>query len=66
MFEELAFGGLLFSPLVVFMPLAFILSWITRLCLHKTGLYNQLWKAAWFEVSLYVCYLALIIHLLGS
>lgn len=66
MFEELAFGGLLFSPLVVFMPVAFVLSWGTRLVLHKSGLYNNLWKAPWFEVSLYVCYLALVIYLFGS
>ncbi len=66
MFEELAFSGLLFSPLVVFMPLAFLLSWSTRFVLHKSGLYAKLWKAPWFEVSLYVCYLALVIYLFGS
>ncbi len=66
MFEELAFAGLLFSPLVVFMPIAFALSWVTRIVLHQTGLYSRLWKAAWFEVSLYVCYLAFVIYLLGS
>ncbi|WP_456294774.1 DUF1656 domain-containing protein [Vibrio sp. AK197] len=66
MFEELAFGGLLFSPLVIFMPIAFLLSWGTRVVLHKTGLYSRVWKVAWFEVGLYVCYLALVIYLLGS
>ncbi len=66
MLEELALGGLLFSPLVIFAPMAFILSWITRLVLHKSGYYQKIWKVAWFEVSLYVCYLAIIVYLLGS
>lgn len=66
MFEELALGGLLFSPLVVFVPLAFLFSFITRIILTKAGVYHRIWKVAWFEVSLYICYLALIIYLLGS
>ena len=66
MFEEVALGGLLFSPLVLFAPLAFVLSWITRVVLYKTGLYAKIWRAAWFEVGLYVCYLALVVYLLGS
>lgn len=66
MFEELALGGLLFSPLVVFAPMAFILSSLTRFVLHKTGIYHLLWKAAWFEVGLFVCYLAIVVHYFGS
>ncbi|ADT88836.1 DUF1656 domain-containing protein [Vibrio sp. Vb2880] len=66
MFEELALGGLLFSPLVLFAPMAFILSCLTRFVLHKTGVYHQLWKAAWFEVGLFVCYLAVVVHYFGS
>ncbi|AMF92211.1 DUF1656 domain-containing protein [Vibrio fluvialis] len=66
MFEELALGGLLFSPLVVFVPMAFILSCLTRFVLHTTGVYHLLWKAAWFEVGLFVCYLAVVVHFFGS
>lgn len=66
MFEEVALGGLLFSPLVLFAPLAFVLSWITRVIFYKTGLYAKIWRAAWFEVGLFVCYLALVVYLLGS
>ncbi|QXO15439.1 MULTISPECIES: DUF1656 domain-containing protein [Vibrio] len=66
MFEELALGGLLFSPLVMFAPMAFALSCVSRLVLHKTGVYQKLWKVAWFEVGLFVCYLAIIIHFFGS
>ncbi|MBM6552199.1 DUF1656 domain-containing protein [Marinomonas ostreistagni] len=66
MFQELALGGLLFSPLVLFALLAFGLSWLTRLALYKTGLYLKIWRVAWFEVGLYVCYLALVVFWLGS
>lgn len=66
MFQELALAGLLFSPLVLFAPLAFLLSWLTRVMLYKTGLYLKIWRVAWFEVGLYVCYLALVVYLLGS
>ncbi|QJR81099.1 DUF1656 domain-containing protein [Alteromonas pelagimontana] len=61
MFEELALGGLLFSPLVVMIPIAFAMSVATRLILYKTGLYRTLWKASWFEVALFICYLTLVV-----
>ncbi|WP_076497328.1 DUF1656 domain-containing protein [Shewanella morhuae] len=66
MLKELAFNGLLFSPLIIFIPLAFLLSCITRLVLYQTGLYHRLWRSAWFEVGLFICYLAFVIYLLGS
>ena len=66
MFQELALGGLLFSPLILFALLAFILSWGTRFFLYKSGLYLKVWRVAWFEVGLYVCYLALVVFLFGS
>lgn len=66
MFDELALGGLLFSPLVVWTPLAFLLSVLTRMVLYRSGLYQRIWKAAWFEVALYVCYLALVVYILGG
>ncbi|WP_218354409.1 DUF1656 domain-containing protein [Alteromonas lipotrueiana] len=65
MFEEIAFGGMLFSPLVIFMPVAFLLSVITRLVLYKTGLYQHVWRPAWLEVSLFVCYLAAVVFIAG-
>ncbi|MFM2481221.1 DUF1656 domain-containing protein [Celerinatantimonas sp. YJH-8] len=65
MLEELALGGLLFSPLIVFAPVAFLLAIVTRLILHKLNLHQKIWKVAWFEVSLFVCYLALVVYLFG-
>lgn len=61
MFQELALGGMLFSPLLFFMPIAFLLSVISRIVMYRSGVYEQLWKPAWVEVSLFVCYLALVV-----
>ncbi len=66
MLSELSFGGMLFSPLVVMIPLAFLLSLLTRYALHATGLYQKLWKPPWFEVALFVCYMAVSVKLLAG
>ncbi|MCM0612962.1 DUF1656 domain-containing protein [Marinobacter sediminum] len=66
MLHELGFGGILFSPLVVLMPMAFILTAVTRLATHYLGLRRYIWKEAWFDVAVFVCYLAVIIYLFGD
>ncbi|WP_111495103.1 MULTISPECIES: DUF1656 domain-containing protein [Marinobacter] len=66
MLHELGFGGLLFSPLVVLVPLAFLMAFVTRLALHQLNLRHLIWKEAWFDVGLFVCYLALVIYWLGD
>lgn len=66
MLEEVAIGGLLFSPLVLFIPIALIVAYLLRLLLYKTGFYTKLWKPAWIEVSLFVFILFFTIRLLGA
>ncbi|MFM2484085.1 DUF1656 domain-containing protein [Celerinatantimonas yamalensis] len=66
MFQNITLGGLLFSPLVIFIPIAFVLSAITRLILHKLHIHQYIWKVAWFEVASFVCYLAITVYLLGG
>ncbi len=66
MLHELSFGGVLFSPLVALAPMAFILTALTRQALHYLDWRRYLWKAAWFEVALFVCYLAAIVYLFGD
>ncbi|QPG05759.1 DUF1656 domain-containing protein [Salinimonas marina] len=65
MFEEIALGGMLFSPLVVLVPIAFLMSVITRVVLYQTGWYQRVWRPAWFEVSLFLCYLAAVVFIAG-
>ncbi|MCH1924303.1 DUF1656 domain-containing protein [Shewanella sp. C32] len=66
MLEEISFGGLLFSPLVLFAPIALVLSFVTRSVLYRSGLYQKIWKPAWFEIGLFVSYLALVVYILGK
>jgi len=64
--SELSLGGMLFSPMVVMIPLAFLLSLLTRYGLYATGLYQKLWKPPWFEVALFICYLAATVKMLAD
>ncbi|NLQ18195.1 DUF1656 domain-containing protein [Marinomonas sp. M1K-6] len=66
MLQTVVFSGLEFSPLVVYFPIAFLFSALTRFILHRLGWHDRIWKVAWFEVSLFVCYLALIVYVLGG
>lgn len=66
MLHELEFGGLLFSPLVVFVPIAFALAIVSRLVLHQLDLRRLIWKEAWFDAGLFVCYLAAVVYLYKS
>ncbi|MBQ0832369.1 MAG: DUF1656 domain-containing protein [Marinobacter sp.] len=66
MLYEMSIGGMLFSPFVVLVPVAFILTAATRLALHYLGLRHYIWKEAWFDVAVFVCYLAAIVYLFGD
>lgn len=66
MLHELSFGGMLFSPLVALVPMAFVLSALTRLGLHHLDWRRYVWKEAWLDVASFVCYLAAIVYLFGE
>ncbi|WP_336368023.1 DUF1656 domain-containing protein [Marinobacter sp. C2H3] len=66
MLHELALGGLLFSPLVAFVPVAVLLTLATRVVLHQLDLRRRIWRDAWFDVGLFVCFLSAIVYLYGS
>ena len=66
MLHEMSIGGMLFSPFVVLVPMAFILAAATRLALHHLSLRRYIWKEAWFDVAVFVCYLAAIVYLFGD
>ncbi|MCM5704876.1 DUF1656 domain-containing protein [Larsenimonas salina] len=64
--HELAWGGVYFSPLILFCILSFIATFIIRFVMHKTALERWVWKEAWFDVALYICILAGITYWLGA
>ncbi|MCS7487325.1 MULTISPECIES: DUF1656 domain-containing protein [Marinomonas] len=66
MLQTVVFGGLEFSPLVIYFPIAFLLAALTRFILHRLNWYDRIWRVAWFEVSLFVCYLAFTVYVLNG
>ena len=66
MMQAVVLGGLEFSPLVIYFPIAFIFSALTRFILHLLDWHDKIWKVAWFEISIFICYLALTVYLLSG
>jgi len=66
MFHEIAFAGLLFSPLVIFVPLALMCFWTLQWAMHVSGLRQQLWQPAWFDISLIVLSLGFVVWLFSD
>ena len=66
MHHAVVIGGLEFSPLVIYFPMAFIFTALTRFILHRLDWHDRIWKVAWFEVSLFMCFLALSVFLLSG
>ncbi|MCY0967317.1 DUF1656 domain-containing protein [Parathalassolituus penaei] len=66
MLHEIPLFGVLFSPLVVFVPLALLMLWLTQWLMQRLNLRRWLWKPAWFDLSLLVCYLGLVVWIWGA
>lgn len=64
--REIAVGGLLFSPLIIFILISALLTIGTRYLIHSLTLTGWIWRGAWFDVSLFFCFLALSIAILGG
>ncbi|MBQ24472.1 DUF1656 domain-containing protein [Alcanivorax sp.] len=63
--HEIPVGGMLFSPMVLLVLLALTLTLMTYLLLRQLGWHRQVWKGAWFYLSLFVCFVALSLRLLS-
>jgi len=72
MLTEISFNGMLFSPLAVYIPIALVLTVVVRRLLHFANMHFQLWKKealwneAWFDISLFIVFLALTIAITGK
>lgn len=60
--RELSIGGIFISPMLVFVLASLLLSAVLRTAIHKAGLTRWVWQEAWFDVSLFVIVLALVIR----
>ena len=63
--QELPLAGLLFSPFILFVLVSFVLTLVTHSLIYRLALSRWIWRDAWFDVSLFVCYLALTVWILG-
>lgn len=64
--HEIAIGGLLFSPLIIFILISVLLTLGTRYLIHSLTLTGWIWRGAWFDVALFFCFLALSVAILGG
>ena len=63
--HEIPVGGMLFSRMVLLVLLALVLTLVSHLLLRQLGWHHQIWKGAWFYLSLFVCFVALSLRLLS-
>ena len=63
--REIAIGGLMFSPFLFFLGCAAALTVASAWALRLAGLQHRVWKDAWFYLSLFTCYVALSLKMLG-
>ncbi|WP_251977795.1 DUF1656 domain-containing protein [Salinicola avicenniae] len=62
--QEIAVGGILVSPLLLYAILGFVATVVTRTLLHWLIGQRALWYEAWFDISLFVLFTAGITFLL--
>ncbi len=63
--HEIPVGGMLFCPMLLLVLLALVLTLVSHLLLRQLCLHHQIWKGAWFYLSLFVCFVALSLRLLS-
>lgn len=62
--QEIAFGGIFLSPLLLYAILGFVATLVVRTLLHWAVGQRALWYEAWFDASLFVIFTAAITFLL--
>ena len=60
MTRELDLYGLLISPLLAGIAVAFLLTWLLRRLLQRMGAYRFVWHASLFDLALFVIVLGLV------
>lgn len=63
--HEWALGGVLLSPFLIYVVLAFVITGGLRLILQRVGASRWIWHEALFDTALFVCVLAATVAVLG-
>lgn len=66
MLKEFAVGDLLFTPMAIFIVIAFIATFLTHLIIPERLVTEFLFPRAWLNIFLFICYLALFMYYLGA
>ncbi|RUR34328.1 DUF1656 domain-containing protein [Vreelandella nanhaiensis] len=56
--QEITFGGIYLSPLLIYALIGFIATLVTRSLLHWIVGQTALWYEAWFDISLFIIFTA--------
>jgi hypothetical protein len=56
--REWSLGGVLLSPMAVYVSVALVLTGVLRFGLQRLGLARWIWHEALFDTALFVCVLA--------
>ncbi|MGO2240715.1 MAG: DUF1656 domain-containing protein [Halomonas sp.] len=56
--QEIAFGGIYLSPLLIYALIGFVATLVTRSLFHWAVGQYALWYEAWFDISLFVIFTA--------
>nr|WP_297461476.1 DUF1656 domain-containing protein [uncultured Halomonas sp.] len=64
--REIAFGGIYFSPLLLYAVLGLLLAVLLRTLVYRLVGHRELWFEAWFDVSLLVIIIAAIAFLFSD
>lgn len=59
--RELAWGGVLISPMVMYCAISLVLLLSLRFWLRDTRIGRVAWREGWFDVALFVCLLAAVV-----
>ena len=64
--QEITFGGIYLSPLLLFCLFGFIATWLLRMLIHRFLNRRSFWYEAWFDLSLFVIVTAAMTYLLSA
>ncbi|OHV09703.1 DUF1656 domain-containing protein [Kushneria phosphatilytica] len=66
MLHEMSLGGIFYSPMLIFVLISLVVAALLRTLIHKSVLSRLVWQEAWFDVSLFVCVLAVVTYVLTT
>lgn len=64
--RELAWGGVFFSPMLLYVLISLVLAVLIRVLVYKSPLGRFILQEAWFDVTLFLCILVAVTYFAGN